>query len=149
MEKARGKIGMAKKTTAKPKKVKPLTCKNCKSQFEVGTPEDLTNRKKEWTMVSPMPDKDGMVTITAMASWNCYNCGKNITGSYGKTKGDFEGKSKKDILQNMLDAEVEFNIAELAEEIGFQVDNVAKMVDLFIKKGKAKGKVVDGTYYPN
>jgi len=60
----------AKKTKkARKTRVKVIKCKKCSSTFKIGSEHD--KRKKEWTMVAPMPDKDGNVTITFMATWAC------------------------------------------------------------------------------
>lgn len=129
-------------------KKKGITCKKCKTVFQVGSKEDLENRKKEWTMVAPMPDKDGNVTITMMATWNCPNCGKNITGSYGKTKGDFAGKSRKERIDEKLNSREQFKISDFSNEIGVDEENLGKILAIMIKKGQAKGKITGGSFIP-
>jgi transposase-like protein len=129
-------------------KVKALKCKKCGYSFLPLSDDDLNNRKKEWTMVSPMPDKNGDVTITAMASWNCPSCGKNITGSYGKTKGDFGGKSKTERIRDKLDEKVSFNVADFAKEIGVDEANLTKILTMMVKKGTAEGKIASGKFTP-
>ena len=52
------------------KKQKPIKCKKCDNTFEIGSEEDKNIRGKEWTMVAPMPDKNGDVTITLMTTWS-------------------------------------------------------------------------------
>ena len=66
-------------------KMKPIKCK-CGNTWQ---PHEVPTNK-EWNMISPMPDKDGNVTITIMATWTCPQCGKSKTGAKGKTKGEFK-----------------------------------------------------------
>ncbi len=146
---------MTKKKTKKAKKAprkprpKVVKCKGkrgCGYSFLVGSEED--KRKKEWTLVSPMPDKEGNVTITMMATWDCPQCGKNITGSAGKTKGDFGGKSKKESIHDKLAENVEFEISELAKTIGVDNENLIKILKMMIKKGSAKGTIKKNIFIP-
>ncbi|MHA2278145.1 MAG: hypothetical protein ACXAC2_20385 [Candidatus Kariarchaeaceae archaeon] len=141
---------VTKKTTKKKRKpkVKDLKCKKCGYTFTPLSDDDLNNRKKEWTMVAPMPDKNGDVTITAMASWNCPSCGKNITGSYGKTKGDFGGKSKTEKIKDKLAENTSFTIADFAKEIGVDDVNLTKILNMMIKKGTANGNIDSGNFNP-
>ena len=144
----------AKKTVKKVKKakkpkIKDLKCKKCGHSFPPNSEEGLKHRKKTWTFVSPMPDKNGDVTITAMASFNCPNCGKNITGAYGKTKGDFGGKSKTERIKDILDAKTTFKIDDFAKEIGVEGDNLTKILNMMIKKGSANGEIKSGEFVPN
>lgn len=129
---------MSKKTKAEKKpKVKPVKCKKCGHTF---MPADVPT-KKQWTLVSPMPDKDGNVTITIMATWDCPNCGKNITGSMGKTKGDFQGKSKKEQVEELISTGENFNVSEAAAKIGVAEGNLTKILKKFIDDGKVKAKI--------
>ncbi len=140
-----------KKTAKKAKKpkIKDLKCKKCGHTFPPNSEEGLKHRKKEWTFVSPMPDKNGDVTITAMASFNCPSCGKNITGAYGKTKGDFGGKSKTERIKDKLDEKVTFPIDAFATEIGVEGENLTKILNMMIKKGSAKGEIKSGDFVPS
>ena len=128
-------------------KIKKITCKKCKYSFEIGSADD--KRKKEWSMVAPMPDKDGNVTITMMATWDCPNCGKNITGSAGKTKGEFSGKSRKEKIEDKLAENAKFSIGDFAKEIGVEEENLLKILEVMVKKGQAKGKLTSSEYIPN
>jgi hypothetical protein len=135
------------KKPAKQAKMKDIVCKGkggCGYSFK---PVDVKTNK-EWTLVSPMPDKNGQVTITIMATWNCPECGKSITGALGKTKGDLDGPSKKELLQQALDSGEAFELEDLAKKMGYQVENIEKMVQLMIKKNLAKGKVEGGKFIP-
>ena len=93
-----------------------------------------------------MPDKEGRVTIVMMATYNCPSCGKNIMASYGKTKGDFEGKSRKVLIEDKIAEKVSFDIAEFAAEINSDVVNLEKMLSIMIKKKMAPGKLSKGKY---
>ena len=137
---------MVKKKSGKPR-VKQIKCKGKKGCGFEFHPNDVTP-KKTWTLTSPMPDANGNITITLMASWNCPNCGKSIIGAKGKTKGEFKSKSKRTMLEEKLNANEQFEIAQLAQEMGYKQENVEKMVGLFIQRGFTKGKIEDGKYIP-
>ncbi|MCE4628208.1 MAG: ZPR1-type zinc finger protein [Desulfurococcales archaeon] len=49
------------------KKKDPYVCPRCGTR--------VTEPVKTWTLVSPMPDKYGRITITIMGSFVCPNCG--------------------------------------------------------------------------
>ncbi|MCY3412934.1 MAG: hypothetical protein INQ03_14950 [Candidatus Heimdallarchaeota archaeon] len=130
------------------KKKKGIFCKNCNFEVIIGEPSDLDNLNKEWPFVAPMPDKDGKVTITQMATWSCPKCGKTIRGARGKTKGDFDGKSKKVQIEEKLAENVEFDIEVFANSMGAEKENLEKMLNFMIKKGIAKGKIEGDMYKP-
>ncbi len=136
-------ISMARKA-----KVKTLKCKKCGFSFEVNSQEDKDRRQKEWPFVAPMPDKDGNVTITQMATWKC-DCGYTIRGSAGKTKGKFEGKSRKEQIADLLEKNEKFEIEIEANGMGAEKENLEKMLNFMIKKGMASGKIEDGFFIPN
>ena len=128
-------------------KVKRIRCKSKKGCGFDFHPNDVTP-KKTWTLTSPMPDAKGNITITLMASWSCPKCGKSITGAKGKTKGDFKGMSRREMLEKKLAENEEFTIAELAKEMGYQEENVKKMINVFIQRGLANGKIENERYLP-
>ena len=139
-----------KKTNGKvPKKAKKRKVKHvvCKSKNGCGYSFDPTTVKpnKTWNMVAPMPDKDGNVTISIMATWKCPRCTKTIRGTAGKTKGEIPAKSKKQILIEKLEGNEKIHLADIAKELGYKVENVMKMINLYIKTGKYNVKIVDGT----
>lgn len=136
---------MAKK--AKKPKMKDIKCKGKKGCGYSFRPTDVPTNK-EWTLVSPMPDKNGQVTITIMATWSCPECGKSITGALGKTKGDMDGPSKKEILMEALGSGESFKVEDLATRMGYQPENVSKMINLLIKKEQASGELKDGVFTP-
>ncbi len=49
------------------KKSDPFICPQCGTRVEEPT--------KTWTLVSPLPDKYGRITVTVMGSFECPNCG--------------------------------------------------------------------------
>ena len=130
------------------KKQKPIKCKKCNNTFEIGSEEDKNTRGKEWTMVAPMPDKNGDVTITLMATWSCSKCGYTIRGSAGKTKGDFGGKPRKQQIDEMLESGVAFEIAGFATQLKVGEENLTKILNVMINKGSIKGKIKNGIYEP-
>lgn len=99
-------------------------------------------------MVAPMPDKDGNVTITLMATWTCSQCHKTIRGSAGKTKGDFGGKSKKEQINDLIATGAEFRLADFSGTLKVDPDNLEKILNMMIKKGTAKGKIENGVFIP-
>ncbi|MCH8905688.1 MAG: hypothetical protein IH840_01255 [Candidatus Heimdallarchaeota archaeon] len=131
---------------ARKSKIKVIKCKKCGNTFKIGSEDD--KRKKEWNIVAPMPDKDGNVTITFMATWDCPNCGKNITGSSGKSKGEFGAKPKKDQIADMLALGDTFEIDGFAKSMGVDEVNLSKILNMMIKKGTAIGKIENGMFIP-
>ncbi len=125
-------------------KVKMITCKKCGFSFK---PTDVTPTKT-WVNVSPMPDKDGRVTITTMAVWKCPKCGSTVRGAMGKTKGEFEGKSKKEQLLDFLQSGQKISVEEIAIKFGYDAKNVEKIIEIMIKKGQVKGKIDKGIFVP-
>lgn len=131
---------MAKKKSKKGKP-KVIKCKKCSWEFTIGSPEDKAHRGKEWTNVAPMPDKDGNVTITLMATWKCKECGYTIRGSAGKTKGDFAGKSRKEKIQNKIESKEDFLLSEFSKEINASIENLEKILTFMLKKGQVSGEI--------
>lgn len=125
-------------------KVKPIKCK-CGNTWE---PLDVPTNK-EWNFVSPMPDKKGNVTITRMASWTCPSCGKSKTGAKGKTKGEFkEEDTPKYKIEHAVTSGKKFSISELAESTGFDIENIRKIIPMYMKKKNIKGKIKDDNFIP-
>ncbi|MHA1303170.1 MAG: hypothetical protein ACTSQE_00920 [Candidatus Heimdallarchaeaceae archaeon] len=127
---------------AKQKKVK---CKHCGAEW---LPKEVPT-KKEWNIVSPMPDKDGNVTITRMATWDCPECGKNKTGAMGKTKGEFRVEdTPKYKIEHALSSGEKIDLEQLAEEIGFKVENLKKIVPAYQKKKDIAGRIEGNMFIP-
>ena len=126
-------------------KKKLIKCKNCGEEWG---PLDVPT-KKEWNIVSPMPDKQGNVTITRMATYDCPNCGKNRTAAKAKTKGEFkEEETPKYKIEHAISSGEKFNIADLAEEIGFDVESIKKIIPMYVKKQNIKGKIAGDFFIP-
>ena len=126
-------------------KQKLIKCKACGEEW---IPTDVPT-KKEWNIVSPMPDKQGNVTITRMATWDCPSCGKNRTGAKGKTKGEFKKEdTPKYKIEHALDSGEKINLEELAEEIGFDINSIKKIIPMYQKKKNLKGEIRDNFFIP-
>lgn len=124
--------------------MKPIKCKcgNTWMPHEVPT-------NKEWNMISPMPDKDGNVTITIMATWTCPKCGKSKTGAKGKTKGEFkEEDTPKYKIETAITSGKEFSISKLADDTGFDIENIKKIIPMYMKKKKIKGTIQGDKFIP-
>ncbi|MFW9916800.1 MAG: hypothetical protein ACFFGZ_14440 [Candidatus Thorarchaeota archaeon] len=127
---------------------KKVSCKKCGFGETVS---DFGEPNKTWNLVSPMPDKDGNVTLTVMGSFRCPKCGKGLTTAIQKIKGDQfgGGKSKKELLIEVASSQTEAtSLDDLAGQVGLGAQSVEKAVALLIKKGDLKGKIVDGAYVP-
>lgn len=70
------------------RKKDPFVCPNCGTR--------VSEPVKTWTIVSPLPDKYGRITVTVMGSFQCPNCGAKWTAAIKKIKtgGDEEAKAK-------------------------------------------------------
>ena len=127
------------------KKVKKIKCTKCGTEWlplEVPT-------NKEWTKVAPMPDSQGNVTITLMATWNCPGCGKSKMGAKSKTKGEFkEEDTKKYKVKSAILSGDKIDIPKLAEESGVSVENLHKIIPMYQKKHNVKGKIKGNYYIP-
>ena len=125
-------------------KMKPIKC-SCGYSW---LPHEVPTNK-EWNMISPMPDSDGNVTITIMATWTCPKCGKSKTGAKGKTKGEFkEEDTPKYKIEQAIISGKKFSLKELSEETGFDIENIRKIIPLYLQKLNLKGKIKDDYYTP-
>jgi hypothetical protein len=127
---------------------KKVSCKNCGFGESVA---DFGQPSKTWNLVSPMPDKDGNVTLTVMGSFRCPKCDKSLTTSIQKIKGDQfgGGKSKKELLIDLASNQSEaVSLEDLAGQIGLSAESIEKALTALIKKGDLKGKVENAVYTP-
>ena len=135
----------AKKRKSSKEKTLGIHCKNCGQEINpVETPPNST-----WTLTSPLPDKEGRITLTVMGSFTCPRCGKNVKTSMKKIKSDDEsgGKSKKEVLVETLKAlESDTGLEDIAKKIGLTAKSIEKAISLLIKKGEISGSVEDGVY---
>jgi transcription elongation factor Elf1 len=60
----------------------PFTCPQCGAR--------ASSPIRTWTLVSPIPDKHGRVTITVMGAFICESCGKTWSSPIEKIKSGEE-----------------------------------------------------------
>ena len=126
-------------------KLKPIKCKKCGATW---MPNEVPTNK-EWTKVAPMPDKDGNVTITVMATWTCPQCGASVMGAKGKTKGEFkEEETKKYKLEEALMSGEVIDLEKLAKDTGVKIENLLKIIPMYQKKKNIKGTIKGHFFYP-
>ncbi len=133
-----------KRTKTKEKDV-AISCKSC---GQVVNPKEHPP-SSTWTLTSPLPDKEGRITLTVMGSFDCPRCGKNIKAAMKKIKSDDEvsGKSKKELLLEMLQSQKsDIAIEDIARHIGLTVVAVQKATELLIKRKEVEGKLENGIY---
>ncbi|MFX0206499.1 MAG: hypothetical protein ACFFDT_10985 [Candidatus Hodarchaeota archaeon] len=129
-----------------PKK-KKIMCKKCKTVVDLK--ENPPN--KTWNIISPMPDKEGRVTVTIMGSFSCANCGASIRTSIQKIKGDnfSTGKSKKqEMLEIIETSEEPIEIDELSTRLGMNTMTIKKALAAMIKKGLITGTIEGEVFVP-
>ncbi|MHA1329956.1 MAG: chromatin protein Cren7, partial [Candidatus Hodarchaeales archaeon] len=63
---------------------KKISCKKCGAIID----PSINPPEKTWQLISPMPDKEGRVTLTIMGSFRCKECGASVRGSLKKIRGD-------------------------------------------------------------
>jgi len=137
-----------KKRTKRKEKDVAISCKSC---GQVVNPKD-NPPSSTWTLTSPLPDKEGRITLTVMGSFDCPRCGKNIKAAMKKIKSDDEisGKSKKEVLLELLQSQTaDISIDELAQKIGLTATAIQKATELLIKRKEVPGKLVNGVYKVN
>ena len=124
---------------------KKLKCKNC-GNTSFGKP------LKTWQMYSPLPDRNGNITITVMGSFECPNCGKNVRGAIKKIKTDqTEGATyakKEKLLKTLTSATEKIDLKELSSTLDIEISTLKKVVEAHIKKGNVKGQVTDDSFLP-
>lgn len=130
-----------------PKKDKTtIICKNksCERTFS----KLEVSPTKTWNLVSPLPDKEGRLTITIMGTYPCPNCGRSNTSVVSKFKDVEEGekKSKREQLIELLESEDQVILAEIALKFGFSEVTVKKAVESLIKQGRIHGRIEDHTF---
>lgn len=115
-----------------PRKTK-IKCKKCGSIFNSS---NKINIIRTWHMISPIPDKNGNLTITIMASWTCPNCGSKNTGKISTIKSnlDAHGETPSQKLINIIKQRKIISISELADIIKTKEDNIKKALEHMIKK---------------
>ncbi len=106
--------------------------------------------EKTWQLVSPMPDKEGRVTLTVMGSFHCPMCNASVRASLKKIRGDEigSGKSKKELLIQAVSLVQEATPIAQIEIAGISAAAVSKAIKTLINQGKLKGRVDDEILYP-
>ena len=126
---------------------KKLKCKKCGNVDFTGVKPNKT-----WQMFSPMPDRDGNITITVMGSLTCPNCGKNVRGALKTIKTDqTEGgtyKKREMLLETLVSADNAIDLTKLSSELDIELNTLKKVVEAHIKKGKVKGQVTGNSFVP-
>ncbi|MCK5343634.1 MAG: hypothetical protein KAR20_09525, partial [Candidatus Heimdallarchaeota archaeon] len=105
---------------------------------------------KTWQLVSPMPDKEGRVTLTIMGSFRCPECNASVRAALKKVKGDEmgSGTSKKEaLIQAVKLIEKPTPIDEI-EIQGISSQTVGKAIETLITQKSLNGEVKDGKFYP-
>lgn len=128
------------------KRKKEISCKKCGHVIDpVETPPEKT-----WQLVSPMPDKEGRVTLTVMGSFHCPMCNASVRASLKKIRGDEigSGKSKKELLIQAVNLVQEATPIDQIEIAGISAAAVGKAIKTLINQGKLNGRVEDEIFYP-
>lgn len=128
------------------KRKKEISCKKCGHVINpVETPPEKT-----WQLVSPMPDKEGRVTLTVMGSFHCPMCNASVRASLKKIRGDEigSGKSKKDLLIQAVNLVQEATPIDQIEIAGISAAAVSKAIKTLINQGKLNGRIEDEIFYP-
>ncbi|MFX0149851.1 MAG: hypothetical protein ACFFAJ_03630 [Candidatus Hodarchaeota archaeon] len=127
------------------KRRKKISCKKC--GFVINPAENPPD--KTWQLISPMPDKEGRVTLTIMGSFRCPDCNASVRAALKKVKGDEEfGKSKKELLIeaiNLIEGPTPIEQIEIA---GISAGAVNKAIQTLINQGNLKGRIEKGIFYP-
>jgi len=129
------------------KRKKKISCKKCGYIINpIETPPEKT-----WQLISPMPDKEGRVTLTIMGSFHCPMCNASVRASLKKIRGDEigSGKSKKELLIQAVNLVQEPTPIDQIEITGISAAAVGKAIGTLITQGKLNGKVEDGIFYPH
>jgi transcription initiation factor TFIIIB Brf1 subunit/transcription initiation factor TFIIB len=128
------------------KRRKKISCKKC--GCVINPVEHPPN--KTWQLISPMPDKEGRVTLTIMGSFRCPDCNASVRASLKKVKGDEmgSGKSKKELLIQAVNLMKEPTPIEQIEISGISAAAVNKAIKTLIDQGNLKGRIEEGIFYP-
>lgn len=93
------------------RKSDPFLCPSCGAR--------VSEPAKTWTLVSPLPDKYGRVTVTVMGSFECPNCGYKWRAVVKKLKvGGEESQARETrVKEEKRQGEIiEIDLDELDEE---------------------------------
>ena len=114
-----------------------ILCKQCGSAFSSIRDVKII---KTWHMVSPIPDKQGRLSINVMAVWECPICGARNRGKISTIRTD-EAKRSRNYTQMLIDiimSRKKISINELAEKFSTKPENIKKALEYLAKK-----KIID------
>ncbi|MHA1977261.1 MAG: hypothetical protein ACW98F_09180 [Candidatus Hodarchaeales archaeon] len=129
------------------KRKKKISCKKCGTEIDpVETPP-----LKTWQLVSPMPDKEGRVTLTIMGSFRCPECNASVRAALKKIRGDEmgSGMSKKELLIQAVKLIEKPTPIDEIEIQGISSQAVGKAIETLITQKSLNGKVKEGKFYPD
>ncbi len=108
-------------------------CKKCKTTFK--SIEEISV-EKTWHVVSPIPDKNGNITINVMATWICPVCGHKNRGKITSIKSGerIAGRSPTQKLVDIINRHKEISIKELSIQLGVDEETIQKALRYLIKK---------------
>ena len=127
-------------------KKKKISCKKCGC---IINPTD-NPPSKTWQLISPMPDKEGRVTLTIMGSFKCPDCGAAVRAAMKKIKGDEigSGQSKRESLIQAVKLIQDPTPIDQIEIAGVSPTAVGKAIETLINQGLVGGKVENSIYHP-
>jgi len=129
----------------KRKGTKLIVCKKCGYSWDPRT----IDPEKTWHMVSPMPDKEGRITVTILGIWTCPNCENKVRGVVSKMKigGDLDKSVDRTmLLLEELKKGNKVGLEELSKKFNFSIETIEKAIKYLIKKGEIQGKIEDGYF---
>ena len=128
------------------KRKKKISCKKCGTELDPAVTPPL----KTWQLVSPMPDKEGRVTLTIMGSFRCPECNASVRAALKKIKGDEmgSGTSKKELLIQAVKLIEKPTPIDEIENQGISSQAVGKAIEMLITQKNLNGKVKEGKFYP-
>ena len=128
------------------KRKKKISCKKCGTELDPAVTPPL----KTWQLVSPMPDKEGRVTLTIMGSFRCPECNASVRAALKKIKGDEmgSGTSKKELLIQAVKLIEKPTPIDEIEIQGISSQAVGKAIEMLITQKNLNGKVKEGKFYP-
>ena len=128
------------------KRKKKISCKKCGTELDPAVTPPL----KTWQLVSPMPDKEGRVTLTIMGSFRCPECNASVRAALKKIKGDEmgSGTSKKELLIQAVKLIEKPTPIDQIEIQGISSQAVGKAIEMLITQKNLNGKVKEGKFYP-
>ncbi len=89
------------------RKKDPFVCPNCGTR--------VTEPVKTWTIVSPLPDKYGRITVTIMGSFVCPNCGYKWKAVVKKLKTGGEEPGEERSEEKEEGTVIEIDLSDLDE----------------------------------